>query len=149
MATTLPAQPAAPSRARQLSETGLRAFGATMIGLAMATLVVGTAWDTQWHVAVGRDRALTAPHVMMLFGIALAGLVSLALVLANTWRFRRGVAVTPANSSRVLGFFQAPAGLVLAGTGALLAAVAFPLDDYWHSLYGIDVTLWAPFHVMI
>jgi hypothetical protein len=23
------------------------------------------------------------------------------------------------------------------------------MDDYWHSLYGIDVSLWAPFHVMI
>jgi hypothetical protein len=25
---------------------------------------------------------------------------------------------------------------------------AAPLDNYWHSLYGIDVTLWAPFHLM-
>jgi hypothetical protein len=31
---------------------------------------------------------------------------------------------------------------------ALLAAVAFPLDAYWHALYGIDVAIWAPFHVM-
>jgi hypothetical protein len=151
MATILPAQPTAPSRARRrwLSETRLRALSATVIGLALATLVVGTAWDTQWHVAVGRDRALTAPHVMMLLGIALAGLVSLALVLADTWRFRRGSEVSAANSRRVLGIFQAPSGLVLAGIGALLAAIAFPLDDYWHTLYGIDVTLWAPFHVMI
>ena len=37
----------------------------------------------------------------------------------------------------------------MAGFGALLGALAFPLDDYWHTLYGIDVTLWAPFHVMI
>jgi hypothetical protein len=27
--------------------------------------------------------------------------------------------------------------------------VAFPLDTYWHALYGIDVSLWAPFHTMI
>jgi hypothetical protein len=37
----------------------------------------------------------------------------------------------------------------VAGYAALNAAVAFPLDTYWHSLYGIDVGLWAPFHVMI
>jgi hypothetical protein len=27
-------------------------------------------------------------------------------------------------------------------------AVAFPVDQYWHTLYGIDVTIWAPFHIM-
>ena len=26
--------------------------------------------------------------------------------------------------------------------------LAAPLDDYWHRLYGLDVTLWAPFHIM-
>jgi hypothetical protein len=32
---------------------------------------------------------------------------------------------------------------------ALLSAIAFPLDNYWHQLYGLDVTIWSPFHVMI
>jgi hypothetical protein len=152
MATSLPAQSQGSDLARvqvRLGETAVRLAGASIIGLALAAFVVGTAWDTQWHVAVGRDRALTAPHVMMLAGIAIVGLMSLLLVVLDTWRARRGGLVAAHNSSRVLGFFQAPAGIVLAGVGALLAAVAFPLDDYWHSLYGIDVTLWAPFHVMI
>ena len=54
-----------------------------------------------------------------------------------------------AGFKRPLAIARDRIGLVLAGLGALLAAAAFPLDDYWHSLYGIDVTLWAPFHVMI
>ncbi len=152
MATSFPAQSTANERTHPqvwLGETTLRLITASITGLALAAFVVGTAWDTQWHVAVGRDRALTAPHVMMLAGIASAGLMSLLLVLLDTWRARRGQLVTDSNSSRVLGLFQAPAGIVLAGIGALLAALAFPLDDYWHNLYGIDVTLWAPFHVMI
>ncbi len=151
MATSLPAQSTGSDRTRTqewLGETTLRLITASSIGLALAAFVVGTAWDTQWHVAVGRDRALTAPHVMMLLGITIAGLMSLLLVLLDTWRARRGQ-VAAHNSSRVLGMFQAPAGIVLAGIGAMLAALAFPLDDYWHTLYGIDVTLWAPFHVMI
>jgi hypothetical protein len=85
----------------------------------------------------------------MLAGIGLAGLVALFLILLDTWRARQGGAVGPHNSSRMFRVFQAPVGLALAGFGSLLATVAFPLDDYWHSLYGIDVTLWAPFHVMI
>src|SRR3989442_5800674 len=30
----------------------------------------------------------------------------------------------------------------------LIDAVAAPLDNYWHVLYGVDVTFWAPFHLM-
>src|SRR4051794_22633062 len=102
---------------------------ATFTVIAVALFLFGTAWDVQWHVSVGRDRLFTAPHLLMLAGIALAGLTSLATVL-----FKR---------SRV------NSGVVLSGVGALLAALAFVLDDYWHALYGIDVAIWAPFHVMI
>lgn len=107
----------------------IRTWLPALVVAALALFVLGTAWDVQWHRAIGRDRPLTPPHVLMLAGIALSGLASLATVLAS-WR-------TPSR------------GAVAAGFGALLAGIAFPLDDYWHTLYGIDVTLWAPFHVMI
>src|SRR5258708_39837827 len=42
-----------------------------------------------------------------------------------------------------------PLGGYIIGFAGLNAALAFPLDSYWHTLYGIDVPLWAPFHVMI
>ena len=44
--------------------------------------------------------------------------------------------------------FSGPLGAYIVGFTALTAAVAFPLDAYWHALYGIDVAIWAPFHVM-
>jgi hypothetical protein len=47
------------------------------------------------------------------------------------------------------GLFSGPLGAYIVGYAALNSAVAFPLDTYWHTLYGIDVTLWAPFHIMI
>ncbi|HMA34395.1 MAG TPA: hypothetical protein VKY74_07910 [Chloroflexia bacterium] len=130
-------------------ETVWRLAGATIMSLAVTAFLVGTAWDIQWHSSVGRDRVLTYPHIMMLGGIAVAGLTSLALILLDTWRARRGQGVDATNSSRMFGIFQAPVGLAAAGFGALLALIAFPLDDYWHTLYGIDVTLWAPFHIML
>ncbi|HEU5370108.1 MAG TPA: hypothetical protein VFU69_16675, partial [Ktedonobacterales bacterium] len=49
---------------------------------------------------------------------------------------------------RVCWFFHAPLGFVITGFGALLALIAAPLDNYWHELYGIDIALWAPFHMM-
>src|SRR5262245_50551500 len=105
---------------------------ASVTTVAVALFLFGTAWDVQWHVAVGRDRLLTAPHVLMLLGIALAGLANLTALVVDLRQRRRP-----------------KLGVVLSGVGALLAGLAFVLDDYWHALYGIDVAIWAPFHVMI
>ncbi len=116
---------------------------AVLIMGAVITFFAGTAWDIQWHVAVGRDRAFTVPHVVMLVSIALVGLTSLVAVLARAWPIRRVGFVRS-----IIGACQASPGQTLSGFGAMLAAISFPLDDYWHALYGIDVSL-APFHVMI
>ena len=33
--------------------------------------------------------------------------------------------------------------------GRRFALVGFPLDDGWHRLFGQDVTLWGPTHLML
>ncbi len=118
----------------------------TLFGAIISFL--GTSWDIQWHTFVGRDRTLIPPHEMMLTGIALGGIATLVAVVTETiWmRQHRGIAtqLTP-----FAGLFSSSLGAYIAGYAALNAAVAFPLDTYWHTLYGIDVTLWAPFHIMI
>ncbi len=109
---------------------------------------LGTSWDIQWHTFVGRDRTLIPPHEMMLTGVGLSGIAALAVVVIETiWsRQKRG---QTGYTTSFAGMFSAPLGAYITGFAALNAALAFPLDTYWHSLYGIDVTLWAPFHVMI
>ena len=32
---------------------------------------------------------------------------------------------------------------------AAFALAGFPLDDVWHRLFGQDVTLWGPTHLML
>lgn len=142
----LQAQPAVAVR-RTISVAALEHIAALVIVLGVAVFVVGAAWDIQWHTDVGRDRILTMPHLVLLSGIAVAGLASLAVVLGATWRAARGTA--PVGHTIKLGPLTLPFGFAVAGVGALLGGLAFPLDDYWHTLYGIDVTLWSPFHVMI
>ena len=109
---------------------------------------VGTSWDIQWHTLIGRDRTLIPPHEMMLTGITLGGIAALTVIITETIWARRypGMAqqFTP-----FAGLFSGPLGAYIVGYAALNSAVAFPLDTYWHTLYGIDVTLWAPFHIMI
>jgi len=107
----------------------------------------GTSWDIQWHSYIGRDRTLIPPHIMMLSGVALSGISGLLAVLIESWWARRNTII----AQHSLGFaeiFSGPFGAYIVGFTALTAAVAFPLDAYWHALYGIDVAIWAPFHVM-
>ncbi len=130
------------------TERTLRLTFALLLMLLQVEGMLGLAWDIQWHISVGRDRFLTPPHILLYTSTALAGLLALAAVLVETIRYRRGRGVHDGNSVRLLWVFHAPVGLYLAGFGALITALAAPLDDYWHQLYGIDVTLWAPFHMM-
>jgi hypothetical protein len=115
---------------------------------AVLIFILGGAWDIQWHTDVGRDRTFTTPHLFLLGGVALSGTAALIAILVESVWARRSPGVA-ASSTPFLGYFRGPLGAYLAGFGALASTVAFPLDDYWHRLYGIDVTLWAPFHVMI
>ena len=39
-------------------------------------------------------------------------------------------------------------GLLLFGCGAF-ALAGFPLDDLWHRMFGQDVTLWGPTHLVM
>jgi len=107
----------------------------------------GTSWDIQWHSYIGRDRTLIPPHIMMLSGVALSGISGLLTVLIESLWARRNTIIAQ-YSSGFAEIFSGPLGAYIVGFTALTAAVAFPLDAYWHALYGIDVAIWAPFHVM-
>jgi hypothetical protein len=109
---------------------------------------LGTSWDIQWHSLIGRDRTLIPPHEVMLTGVGLSGLAALTAVLIETLWARRNLIIAQSGTS-FADAFHGSLGAYVAGFAALDAAVAFPLDAYWHSLYGIDVTIWAPFHLMI
>ena len=81
--------------------------------------------------------------------MALAGLLCLTVVLLTTLRCRHDdPGLNDDNTIAVLGVFRGPLGFVVAGFGMLVLLLAAPLDDYWHTLYGVDVALWAPFHFM-
>lgn len=121
--------------------------GYTLLVVSIVGLLGGD-WDIQWHGVIGRDRTFTPPHDMILAGIGLAGIVALVSILIETrWAGQHRELVQ--NSTDFLGTFHSSLGSYFVGFGAICSAVAFPLDTYWHSLYGIDVSLWAPFHTMI
>jgi hypothetical protein len=119
--------------------------------LALATLAgaFAAAWDVQWHAEYGRDTFWSAPHIWIYGALVLNGLIALAFVLYNSFRYNRpGSGVNATNTVTFLRIFHAPLGFYLLGFSILADLPALPLDNYWHELYGIDVTIWAPFHAM-
>jgi hypothetical protein len=143
------ADPAGPSWRRPADAlsrmTGLPAWCAAGIALSLWSLsvaLVGFSWDVAWHADLGRDQALfTPPHVMILVGLAGIGLSALtSVILATADGARVGLRIGRLR----LPWSSLPMGLM--GAGAL---VGFPLDNYWHSVYGIDVTMWSPTHLLM
>ena len=106
---------------------------------------LGLRWDIQWHLRIGRDSFWIAPHVMTYAGVALVVLLSFGLLAVETARHRPGP--LPAPIIRMLGLVGSR-GAHLSAWGIALTVLAAPIDDMWHRLFGIDVTLWSPPHLL-
>jgi len=105
----------------------------------------GLTWDIQWHLLIGRDTFWIPPHVMM-YGSVTAGLVVAFAVLAlDTVADHRGA--RPRGAVTILGLTSTP-GVHLAVWGVALLILAAPIDDLWHRLFGLGVTLWSPPHLL-
>ena len=130
-------------------ERTLRRLTAWVMLVCLLQGELGAVWDREWHFFVGRDQFWTPPHTLIYSCVTGAGLIALAVVIADTVRYYKGiVGVDDSSTVRIFTLFHAPLGFIIAGFGALQALVSAPLDNYWHNLYGIDVALWAPFHMM-
>jgi len=99
----------------------------------------GVQWDIQWHVLIGRDTFWIPPHIITYAGVSAAVFLSFGMLFWETWRGTGDVRVLGLTSSR---------GFHLAAWGIAVTILAAPIDDLWHRLFGIDVTLWSPPHLM-
>jgi hypothetical protein len=129
---------------RQTGLPGWAALPSAVLGISLLTAVTGMYWDISLHIDNGRDAGPLAnpAHYLILIGLygtLLAGALSIALSRTR-----------PSDAAVYLGSgWWAPAGgLMIAGCGAF-ALTGFPLDDLWHRLFGQDVTLWGPTHLML
>ncbi|OBA60983.1 hypothetical protein A5647_12225 [Mycobacterium sp. 1100029.7] len=104
----------------------------------------GFIWDVSWHIGNGRDPGPLAnpAHyfiIIGLFGIFLGGMTAIVLPFDKP-----GPAAV-----RITRNWHAPVGGVLMAGCGLYAMTGFPLDDIWHRIFGQDVTLWGPTHLMM
>jgi hypothetical protein len=127
--------------------SGYPAWVALLFGIATTSLLValfGMYWDISLHIDVGRDPGPLAnpAHYFILaglFGIFTAGFFAMVLPEGK-----------PSETAIRLGpDWHAPLGGVLICACGAFSLVGFPLDDIWHRLFGQDVTLWGPTHLML
>lgn len=130
--------------------TGLPGWAALPLGLAGASLllaVFGLYWDVSLHIDQGRDPGPLAnpAHYFILvglYGIFAAGWLAIVLPTpTDTGRLPSAV--------RIGHGWEAPVGGLLMAACASFALIGFPLDDVSHRLFGQDVTLWGPTHLMM
>jgi len=131
------------------SERALRRIAGWLMLFCLLLGQIGAPWDGEWHAYIGRDWFWTPPHDLIYTCVAGGGLIALVMVILETLRYRKGYRGVDDQSTVRLGrVFHAPLGFYIAGFGALAALFAAPFDNYWHQLYGIDISLWSPFHIM-
>jgi hypothetical protein len=119
------------------------AAGTFLVGLgAMLIAFSGFFWDVAWHVSIGRDEFLfSPPHVHLLLGttgLGVAGAVGVHVATRTDapvgWQVRR---------------WRVPFGCAgLLAMGAL-AISGYWVDEFWHAIYGLDVTMWSPPHMLM
>jgi hypothetical protein len=96
---------------------------------------VGFFWDLSWHRDFGRESSFSPPHIVVLAGLFIGGVVAV-------WRVWR----TPSAA------YRHPLGggrLLLAGVVCEILGLGW--DDLWHRLFGLDLDagLWSPPHLMV
>jgi hypothetical protein len=115
--------------------------------LFIATLICalfGFIWDVSLHIGKGRDPGPLAnpAHYFILFGLFL---LFVAGCMACVLPYEK-----PGTSAvRITRNWYAPVGGILMAGCGLYALTGFPLDDIWHRIFGQDVTLWGPTHLMM
>jgi hypothetical protein len=127
--------------------SGLPRWAALPAAVTSGSLIIaafGFYWDVAQHIDNGRDPGPFGtlahyPILLGLGGIALGGLLSIVIGAEKE---------TP--TSIPLGRdWNAPLGGVLIFVCGAFALSGFPLDDVWHRIFGQDVTLWGPTHILM
>ena len=105
------------------------------VGIAGAAAgPLGAYWDVAWHVDAGRETFWSPPH-LVLYGGLLAIVVS---VVTAALTAEGGV-------RKALGH----PGLRFTIAAGVITFASAPFDEVWHGLFGLDVSIWSPPHLVL
>src|SRR3954451_17948895 len=120
------------------------ALSGEIASVSLIVALLGMYWDISLHIDQGRDPGPLAnpAHYLILFGlfgVFVAGF--LAIIMGD---HRGGSSMIKRASS-----WKIPIGGIMLFACASFSLLGFPLDDGWHRIFGQDVTLWGPTHLML
>ncbi|GAC1322726.1 MAG: hypothetical protein NVSMB25_18210 [Thermoleophilaceae bacterium] len=129
---------------RATGTAGWASLPGELLAVSLLTAVFGMYWDISIHLDKGRDPGPLAnpAHYFILlglFGVLFSGVAAIALPLKRS----------SDSSLRLPNGWWAPLGAILIVVCGSISLIAFPLDDGWHRLFGQDVTLWGPTHLLL
>ena len=127
-------------------EPGWASIPALFVASSLVVALLGFLWDVSLHAGRGRDEGPLAnpAHYLILYGLFALFIAGMTAVVFPRDGKKPGIA-----SVRITRTWYAPvAGIFIAACG-FYALIGFPLDDVWHRLFGQDVTLWGPTHLML
>lgn len=129
---------------RKMNRPGWVALPSLLFISTIICAMFGFIWDVSLHIGKGRDAGPLAnpAHYFILVGLFLLFIAgSLSIILPYDKPGPAAIKITKT--------WYAPVGGVLMAGCGLYALIGFPLDDIWHRIFGQDVTLWGPTHLML
>src|SRR5690242_11731300 len=111
---------------------------------SLLVAVFGMYWDISLHIGQGRDPGPLAnpAHYWILFG--LFGIIASGVASASLAQDP-----LPARTVKITDNWRVPMGSVAVIICGCISLGGFPLDDIWHRIFGQDVTLFGPTHLML
>lgn len=132
-------------KAQEVAVAGIP-FYVYAVSIASLLAVSGTLWDISWHRSIGRDKFLSAPHLLIYLAAIFAGLFSGIQVIWNSFFTNDD---TKKGLVRIWGIFYSSLGALFCIWGAIAMLTSAPFDDWWHNAYGLDVKILSPPHVLL
>ncbi|MDX6248046.1 MAG: hypothetical protein QOF10_1406 [Kribbellaceae bacterium] len=112
--------------------------------VSLLACAFGVWWDIAVHIDRGRDTGPfgTPAHYPIFFGI-------LGVIISGVLPIALARKPLPARTIRLTKGWRIPCSAALVTVCGTFALVGFPMDDMWHRLFGEDVTLWGPTHLLM
>jgi hypothetical protein len=127
-------------------EPGWSTIPTMFVASSLIVALLGFMWDVSLHAGRGRDAGPLAnpAHYLILYGLFALFVAGMSAIVYPRDGEKPGIAAV-----RITRHWYAPVSGVFIAACGLYALIGFPLDDVWHRMFGQDVTLWGPTHLML
>src|SRR4051812_43138105 len=120
------------------------ALSGEIASVSLIVALLGMYWDISLHIDQGRDPGPLAnpAHYLILFGL-------FGVFVAGFFAIMMGDHRGGSSMIKRASTWKIPIGGIMLFACASFSLLGFPLDDGWHRIFGQDVTLWGPTHLML